>query len=99
MDSTSLDVLAPALDPRFKQLKFLNEEQKADVKEEIIRKMTVLSSSPQTSEPSDDTSQPSALDILLGPDDPAKKNIYATRESHMSHICLSYVQNVLVNDI
>ena len=31
--------------------------------------MTVLSSSPQTSEPSDDTSQPSALDILLGPDE------------------------------
>ena len=39
LDITSLDVLASALDPRFRQLKSLNDEQKLDIKEEIMSKM------------------------------------------------------------
>ena len=66
LNVTSLDVLASAVDPRFKELKFLNDEQKSGVKEEIIRRISPLHQNPDVSNV---TSQPSALDILLGPDE------------------------------
>ena len=46
LDTTSVDVLAPALDPRFRQLKFLDDVKKMAVKEEIKHKMTALDPSP-----------------------------------------------------
>ena len=38
LNITSLDVLAPSVDPQFKQLKFLSDEQKSSITDEIIHK-------------------------------------------------------------
>lgn len=65
LNTTGLDVLASALDPRFRQLKFINDEQKLGVKEEITRKMAALSPVPQDKDNTNTTSQPSALDNML----------------------------------
>lgn len=42
LDASSVDVLAPALDPRFRQMKYLDDDKKVAVKEEIKHRMTAL---------------------------------------------------------
>lgn len=69
LNTTSLDVLASALDPRFRQLKFLNDEQRQSVKEEITCRMAAFSPASHDRDNTTTTCQPSALDILLGPDE------------------------------
>ena len=69
LNTTSLDVLASALDPRFRQLKILNDEQRQSVKEEITCRMAAFSLASHDRDNTTTTNQPSALDILLGPDE------------------------------
>ena len=67
-------ILATALDPRFRQLKFLSNEQRSEVKEELLRRATAIEN-PKDSTSSDDPPAPkrtkSAFDILLGEEDVA----------------------------
>ena len=76
-DLTSSWVLAPAVDPRFKQLKFLDQESLETVKSELVSRMDSFSTpnSPDTRAPEDEPAEKrqrvekrTALDILLGPD-------------------------------
>ena len=69
LDTTSVDVLAPALDPRFRQLTFLDDVKKMAVKDKIKRKMTAVDPSPPARESPRVSSRKSALDVLLGPEE------------------------------
>jgi hypothetical protein len=75
LDICSLDVIGPVLDPRFKQMKYLSNEQIVAVKEEIKRRMIHLTTSETQEESTCSSSQSivptktSALDILLGPEE------------------------------
>lgn len=75
LDVCSLLVLAAAVNPRFKQLKFLNTEQIGRVKVELEITMELASTPDGREEPPNATKKhksdqvTTALDILLGPDD------------------------------
>ena len=75
LDVNSLDVIAPVLDPRFKQMKYLNSEQIASVKGEIKERLARLptasttNAQEETSQTTEVISATSALDILLGPEE------------------------------
>ena len=76
ISTTKVSVIATALDPRFKQLKFLSEDEKEEVKAELVRRAAVLETSIPVHVQSDDSTTPpppkkskSALDILLGEDE------------------------------
>ena len=81
----SLPVLAAAVDPRFKQLKFLKSEQISTVKAELETKM-LLSDVQDGREKAPDatkkykTDQSSAFDILRGPDDDSDRDLTAREE-------------------
>ena len=71
LDTSSCLVIAAALDPRFKQLKFLNEVQTEALKSEITERMDSFSSPTdmsRTSTPGKPQAKKrkTALDILLG---------------------------------
>ena len=72
-DFTSSWVLAPAVDPRFKQLKFLDQAATETVKSELVSHMEVLSASnsPDTraseDKPTEKRQKRTTLYILLGP--------------------------------
>ena len=73
MNITSLDVLAPSVDPRFRQLTFFSDEQKSSIKDEIIHKMTSLTPTTQDTNRTSQVRQQSVLDILLGPEETTAK--------------------------
>jgi len=76
-DLTSSWVLAPAVDPRFKQLKFLDQESIETVKSELVSRIESFStpnspnaraSEEEPAEKRKRVEKRAALDILLGPD-------------------------------
>jgi len=82
LDATRVSVLATALDPRFRQLKFLTDEQRTVVKAELIKNTEELDASSQSSD-SADTLAPAppatkrkktAFDILLGAEEETADN-------------------------
>ena len=73
MNITSLDVLAPSVDLRFRQLTFFSDEQKSSIKDEIIHKMTSLAPTTQDTNMTSQVRQQSVLDILLGPEETTAK--------------------------
>ena len=80
-----LPVLAAAVDPRFKQLKFLKSEQIATVKAEQETRMLLGYSSDGRERAPDATKkhksdQTTAFDILLGPDDDSERELTAGEE-------------------
>ena len=87
LDLCSSPVLAAAVDPRFKQLKFLKSKQVTGVKAELETRM-LLESTPDDDgrEKPPDTvkrhkpNQATAIDILLGPDDDSDRYLTAGEE-------------------
>ena len=87
LDLCSSPVLAAAVDPRFKQLKFLKSEQVTGLKAELETRM-LLESTPEDDgrEKPPDTvkrhkpNQATAIDILLGPDDDSDRDLTAGEE-------------------
>lgn len=81
LDLCSSPVLAAAVDPRFKQLKFLKSEQVTGVKAELETRMLLESTTdvdgqekpPKRCKPD----QVTAIDILLGPDDDSDRDLTA----------------------
>lgn len=67
LDETSSLVLASAVDPRFKKLKFLSESDASAVKETLLQRMEVLHE--VEGEPEPKKTRKTALDILLGPEE------------------------------
>ena len=69
LDTDGLSVLATALDPRFRQLKFLSNEQRSEVKEELLRRASATekaNGSATSVDPPAPKRAKSAFDILLG---------------------------------
>ena len=75
LDPSSSLVLAAAVDPRFKQLKFLSEDDVASVKEVLLMRMEEhhKEQAPSTEEPPK-KQRKTALDVLLGPDTEASSD-------------------------
>ncbi len=86
LDTSSCLVIAAALDPRFKQLKFLNDLQIEAVKSEITERMDSFASPvdpPCTSTPQEEPpakKRKTALDVLLGEDDTSSSHVSTTEE-------------------
>jgi len=85
LDTSSCLVIAAALDPRFKQLKFLNEVQIEALKSEITERMDSFSSPMDMSRTNTPGRPPAkkrktALDILLGEDDTSSSHVSTTEE-------------------
>ena len=85
LDTSSCLVMAAALDPRFKQLKFLNEFQIQAVKSEITERMDSFSRPAEPSSTGSTDGPPvkkrkTALDILLGEDDASSSHVSTTEE-------------------
>jgi len=85
LDTSSCLVIAAALDPRFKQLKFLTELQIQAVKSEITERMDSFSS-PEDPSCTSTSGEPlakkhkTALDVLLGEDDTSSAHVSTTEE-------------------
>ena len=71
LDPSSLLVISCALDPRFKQLKFLNSNERELVKEALLSKMELMEASEDAEQPTEPPAKrpTTALDILLGPEE------------------------------
>ena len=69
LDVTSIDVLGSALDPRFRQMKFLDDDKKKEVKDEIKNMITSIPEISTSQSRPQDNEGTSALDILLGPEE------------------------------
>ena len=65
--SSDIKVIATALDPRYKSLKFLSVEKRCEVKTEIRHKIRSLQINTNTS--NSDPQAKKALDILFGPEE------------------------------
>ena len=66
MDETSSLVLASAIDPQFKKLKFTSESDASAVKETLLKHMEAFDE--VEGEPEPKKPRETALDILLGPE-------------------------------
>ena len=74
-DAKQVSILATALDPRFRQLKFLSDELRSDMKAEILRRASAIDVPTEGTEESVNPSPPkkknTALEILLGEEEVA----------------------------
>ena len=86
LDTTSSLVLAAAVDPRFKQLRFLNEGESESVKEEMTKRMDEVIMDITCTDDGDEVTQPTtkkrktALDVLLGEEDESNTTTVDTRD-------------------
>ena len=87
LDGDNILVLGCILDPRFKQVKFLSDDGKESVKQEIVNRMEniMITEEPDDDDDATDDSEPAskrqkttALDKLLGPE--TKSNVLTNRE-------------------
>ena len=84
LDTSSYMVLAAALDPRFKQLKFLKDSEIQSVKSELTERMDAFVEQKLQNSSSSDEPQAkkrkTALDILLGEEDTPSSTVSSTTE-------------------
>ena len=91
-DLTSSWVLAPAVDPRLKHLKFLDQEAIKTVKSELVSRIEAFSAPnsldtrASEDEPPEKRQKRTALDILLGPDVNSSAVLTARGELEIVHV-------------
>lgn len=72
-DPSQVSVLVAALDPRFRQLKFLSDENKEEVKDELLRQAAALEEQTEAQEPANlnPKRNKTDFDVLLGEEEEA----------------------------